>query len=64
MQNFRPGAMERNGVGYEDLKKINKDLIYVSSSGKPSALPHLLAALAGRKVVGLAGRKVVGLGGA
>lgn len=33
IQNFRPGAMERLGIGYEDLRAINPDLIYVSISG-------------------------------
>ena len=32
-QNFRPGAAERNGFGYEDLKKINPKLVYVSITG-------------------------------
>jgi crotonobetainyl-CoA:carnitine CoA-transferase CaiB-like acyl-CoA transferase len=32
-QNFRPGAAERNGFGYEELKKINPKLVYVSISG-------------------------------
>jgi crotonobetainyl-CoA:carnitine CoA-transferase CaiB-like acyl-CoA transferase len=32
-QNFRPGAAERNGCGYEDLKKINPKIVYVSISG-------------------------------
>jgi crotonobetainyl-CoA:carnitine CoA-transferase CaiB-like acyl-CoA transferase len=32
-QNFRPGAAEKNGFGYEDLKKINPKLVYVSISG-------------------------------
>lgn len=32
-QNFRPGAAERNGVGWEDLRKINPKLVYVSISG-------------------------------
>jgi crotonobetainyl-CoA:carnitine CoA-transferase CaiB-like acyl-CoA transferase len=32
-QNFRPGAAEKNGFGYEDLKKINPALVYVSISG-------------------------------
>lgn len=32
-QNFRPGAAERNGFGYEELKKINPSLVYVSVSG-------------------------------
>lgn len=32
-QNFRPGAAEKNGFGYEDLKKVNPKLVYVSISG-------------------------------
>ncbi len=32
-QNFRPGAAEKNGFGYEDLKQINPKLVYVSISG-------------------------------
>ena len=33
IQNFRPGAVERLGLGYEDLKAINPDLVYISISG-------------------------------
>jgi crotonobetainyl-CoA:carnitine CoA-transferase CaiB-like acyl-CoA transferase len=33
IQNFRPGAMERLGLGYVDAHAINPDLIYVSISG-------------------------------
>lgn len=33
IQNFRPGAVERLGIGYEDLKAVNPHLIYVSISG-------------------------------
>jgi crotonobetainyl-CoA:carnitine CoA-transferase CaiB-like acyl-CoA transferase len=32
-QNFRPGAAEKNGFGYEELKKINPALVYASISG-------------------------------
>lgn len=31
-QNFAPGAAERNGFGYETLKKINPSLVYASVS--------------------------------
>jgi len=31
--NYRPGAMERLGLGYGDLKKVNDRLIYVSVTG-------------------------------
>ena len=44
-QNFRPGAAEKNGYGYEDLKKINPKLVYVSISGYGPKGPH--AALPG-----------------
>lgn len=33
IQNFRPGAAERIGVGYDDLRKINPRLVYCSISG-------------------------------
>ncbi len=32
-QNFRPGAAEKNGFGYEELRKVNPKLVYVSISG-------------------------------
>jgi crotonobetainyl-CoA:carnitine CoA-transferase CaiB-like acyl-CoA transferase len=32
-QNFRPGAAEKNGFGYEDLRKVNPKLVYMSISG-------------------------------
>jgi len=33
VQNLIPGALERNGLGYDDLKKIKKDIIYTQISG-------------------------------
>jgi crotonobetainyl-CoA:carnitine CoA-transferase CaiB-like acyl-CoA transferase len=33
IQNFRPGAMERLGLGWDDARAINPDLVYVSISG-------------------------------
>ncbi|AYG63117.1 CaiB/BaiF CoA transferase family protein [Rhizobium jaguaris] len=33
VNNFRPGVMERMGFGFEDLKKINKRLIYAVGTG-------------------------------
>src|SRR6201982_3012580 len=32
-QNFRPGAAEKNGFGYEELRKVNPRLVYISVSG-------------------------------
>lgn len=39
-QNFRPGAAEKNGFGYEDLRKVNPKLVYVSISGYGPNGPH------------------------
>lgn len=33
VHNFRPGAMERRGLGYEDVREINPRLIYAVGSG-------------------------------
>jgi crotonobetainyl-CoA:carnitine CoA-transferase CaiB-like acyl-CoA transferase len=39
-QNFRPGAAEKNGFGWEDLHKLNPKLVYVSISGYGPNGPH------------------------
>ena len=41
-QNFRPGAAEKNGFGYEDLKKVNPKIVYVSVSGYGPMGPHAM----------------------
>ncbi len=33
IQNFRPGAVERLGFGYADVRAINPDIVYVSIAG-------------------------------
>jgi crotonobetainyl-CoA:carnitine CoA-transferase CaiB-like acyl-CoA transferase len=33
LENFRPGVMERLGLGYESLREINPGLVYCASSG-------------------------------
>ncbi|MGM8360785.1 CaiB/BaiF CoA transferase family protein [Flavobacterium sp. ARAG 55.4] len=33
MHNFRPGVMERIGLSYEEVKKINPNVVYASISG-------------------------------
>lgn len=33
IENYRPGALRRMGLGYEDLKAINPKLVYTSISG-------------------------------
>jgi crotonobetainyl-CoA:carnitine CoA-transferase CaiB-like acyl-CoA transferase len=32
-ENFRPGVMERLGIGYEQCREINPGIVYVSASG-------------------------------
>jgi crotonobetainyl-CoA:carnitine CoA-transferase CaiB-like acyl-CoA transferase len=32
-ENFRPGAMDKLGLGYDDLRRVKPDLIYVSHKG-------------------------------
>ncbi len=51
-QNFRPGSAEKNGFGYEDLKKINPKIVYASVSGYGPRGPH--AALPGTDAMGQA----------
>jgi len=44
-QNFRPGAAEKNGFGYDELRQVNPRLVYMSVSGYGPKGPH--AALPG-----------------
>ena len=40
VENYRPGAFEALGLGYEDLRKINPKLIYAASSGYGTDGPY------------------------
>lgn len=40
LENFRPGVMEKLGLGYEDLRKVNDQIIYASVSGFGSTGPY------------------------
>ena len=51
-QNFRPGAAEKNGFGYETLREVNPALVYVSVSGYGTEGPQ--AQLPGTDAVGQA----------
>jgi crotonobetainyl-CoA:carnitine CoA-transferase CaiB-like acyl-CoA transferase len=39
-QNFRPSAADRNGFGWEELRKVNPRLVYVSISGYGTRGPN------------------------
>jgi crotonobetainyl-CoA:carnitine CoA-transferase CaiB-like acyl-CoA transferase len=41
VHNFRPGVMERLGLGYDDLQALNPRLIYARSSGWGDAGPYV-----------------------
>jgi crotonobetainyl-CoA:carnitine CoA-transferase CaiB-like acyl-CoA transferase len=40
VQNFRPGVMERLGLGWDEVSKLNPRLIYASASGYGEASPY------------------------
>ena len=42
IENFRPGVMERLGLGYETIRKINPKIIYASISGFGQKGPYRL----------------------
>jgi len=52
IQNFRPGVMEKLGLTYERMKKVNPALIYATLSGYGSSGPK--AGLAGVNMIALA----------
>lgn len=41
MENFRPDVMERLGLGYEDIREVNENVIYVSASAYGSSGPYV-----------------------
>jgi crotonobetainyl-CoA:carnitine CoA-transferase CaiB-like acyl-CoA transferase len=40
VDNMRPGALDKIGLGYEDLRRIRPDLVVASSSGRGRGGPH------------------------
>jgi len=40
LENFRPGTMDRLGLGYDELSKINPGLIYAAISGFGQTGPY------------------------
>ncbi len=65
VENFRPGAFDAIGLGYEDLSKINPRLIYASFSafgqkgprGQQTAYDHVIQATSG--IMAMTGTKDV-----
>jgi len=63
VENFRPGVMDRLGLGYDDFRAVNPRIIYASSSGYGQTGPYskrpgqdlLIQALSG--LMFLSGRK-------
>lgn len=41
VENFRPGVMERLGIGYTELKEVNPEIIYASISGFGQTGPYV-----------------------
>ncbi|WP_436926148.1 CaiB/BaiF CoA transferase family protein [Halosimplex amylolyticum] len=33
VENFRPGVMDKFGLGYDDVREVNPEIVYVSASG-------------------------------
>ena len=40
VENFRPGVMDRLGLGYDDFRAVNPQIIYASSSGYGQSGPY------------------------
>lgn len=40
IENFTPGTMKKLGLGYEDMKKVNPDIILLSSCNQGQTGPH------------------------
>ncbi|MBK5287414.1 MAG: CoA transferase, partial [Acidimicrobiia bacterium] len=40
IQNFRPGVMDRLGLGYDDVRAVNPDVVYASLTGFGSVGPY------------------------
>jgi crotonobetainyl-CoA:carnitine CoA-transferase CaiB-like acyl-CoA transferase len=55
VQNFRPGVVDRLHLGYEDLRKLREDLIYVSISGFGSVGPYASQRVYDTVIQGVAG---------
>ena len=41
VENFRPGVMDKLGLGYDDIREVNENIVYVSGSGFGSDGPYV-----------------------
>ncbi|MFH5801422.1 CaiB/BaiF CoA transferase family protein [Haladaptatus sp. CMAA 1911] len=41
VENFRPGVMGKLGLGYDDVREVNEEIVYVSGSGFGSDGPYV-----------------------
>lgn len=55
LQNYRPGKMDKLGLGYDDLKQFNPDLIYASISGMGEVGPYAAQKVYDYVIQGLSG---------
>ncbi|KXG77194.1 CaiB/BaiF CoA transferase family protein [Thermotalea metallivorans] len=55
VENYRPGTMEKLGLGYEELKKINPGIIYAACSGFGHSGPYSKRAAYDAVVQGMGG---------
>jgi benzylsuccinate CoA-transferase BbsF subunit len=55
IESFRPGVMKRIGLGYDDLRLLNPDIIMLSTSMQGQTGPHALQPGYGNQLVGLCG---------
>jgi len=46
VENLRPGALDRLGLGYDVLSEINPRVILASTSGMIDYLPNVVVSLA------------------
>lgn len=54
-ESFRPGTMERWGLSYEDIRRLNPDVIMIRSSNQGQTGPHSQIAGVGNLLNGLIG---------
>ncbi|MGE4306401.1 MAG: CaiB/BaiF CoA transferase family protein [Novosphingobium sp.] len=59
LENFRPGVMERLGLGYETLKKSNPGLIYAAISGFGQSGPYVSRPAYDHVIQGMTGAMLV-----